>query len=155
MNRILVLGMALVAAHQTGCASARYVQRDTEGGVVAIPDKSNAWPSYNRNKAEELIREHVGTDYEVVEEWAAKTDPPPKPERNAATNTPLIVLPSEGPWNATGQLVEATEWRIRYRKRTPGSDAATSSGVVPAGHQIPTPALGHDAIIPPPVLPAE
>jgi hypothetical protein len=41
----------------TGCATARVVSRNPDGGVVAIPENSNYWPYHYRDKAIELIKE--------------------------------------------------------------------------------------------------
>src|SRR5205814_1598984 len=54
MNRLALLTVA-AAAGLSGCASpARYVEKTTDSGIVAIPAPTDSWPTYNRSAAQEL-----------------------------------------------------------------------------------------------------
>jgi hypothetical protein len=164
MNRCLVLA-AVVAA--TGCSSARYVQRGVDEGIVAVPDRSNTWPTYNNDKALTLIKEHVGPDYEIVEEWVSKsggTGVPSgnglKPMRDPATGTQFIFQsndPRSAGAPATDQA-EATELFIRYRRRAAGGgdwlpSAAATASATPRLHS-PGPATGVRPASNPEIVPA-
>ena len=65
--RLAVCYAASLAA-LAGCNSARYVTVTSEGGVVAIPDNSNNWPSYNHKHAEELIQAKCPGGYVIERE---------------------------------------------------------------------------------------
>jgi hypothetical protein len=56
-----------------GCTSARYVQVTRDGGIVAIPENTNVWPTYYRDKAMALIQEKCPDGYEIVWEEEAVT----------------------------------------------------------------------------------
>jgi hypothetical protein len=62
------LVLCVLAALPVGCSSARLVYVDKEGGIVAIPNNSNRWPSYHRHDAEELIRRRCPNGYDIVKE---------------------------------------------------------------------------------------
>lgn len=70
---LLYGGFMLGLIGLTGCASARYVQVDQEGGIVAIPSNSNVWPSYHRDKAEALMRQKCPNGYVIEREEEAVT----------------------------------------------------------------------------------
>ena len=128
MNRILVAFVAAGAAHAAGCTSARYVQRGMDEGVVAVPDRSNSWPSFNNDKAINLIKEHVGPDYEIVEDYPSSTGPqPPRgngltPVKDPSTNNQMFFMPNDTRPRAlpTNDQAHGTEVHIRYRKKSVG-----------------------------------
>ena len=73
MNRF-VFGVVAIIAGLSGCASpARFIERTGDSGVVAIPANTDVWPSYNRTEAMDLIRKHVGSNFEIVEEREVPT----------------------------------------------------------------------------------
>ena len=51
----------------TGCSSARYVSRDQERGVIAIPSTAT-WPVDHREKAMELMQSHFPQGYIIEKE---------------------------------------------------------------------------------------
>ena len=67
--RVAALGALLVGLG--GCASARYVAVDADGGIVAIPNNTNCWPTYNRKAAEELMRQKCPQGYVIDREGEA------------------------------------------------------------------------------------
>jgi hypothetical protein len=146
MGRQVVLVVAgLLTSGLSGCASARYVQQGADGGVVAVQNGSNDWPSYNLNKAFKLIEQHVGPEYEIV--WQGEqvvgqaTTNNQNVQREVGTNSEIPFLPAEKTivTNSTTSR-DVTEWRIHYRKRLPGPPAP--SGVVQTGHTVPAGPVG-------------
>ena len=51
----------------TGCSSARYVSRDQQQGIIAIPNTST-WPVDHREKAMELMQAHFPEGYVIEKE---------------------------------------------------------------------------------------
>jgi hypothetical protein len=52
-----LLPALLLLAGVMGCGSARLIQLAPDGGVVAIPSNSNAWPFCYRDDADRLMAE--------------------------------------------------------------------------------------------------
>lgn len=68
MNRFILFAAAGLVAGLTGCASsARLVERNATGGVVAVPDAAH------RDDALALIEKQAGRDYMIVEEREVPT----------------------------------------------------------------------------------
>jgi hypothetical protein len=115
--------------------TARYVQKQSDEGVVAIPSNSNYWPTFNRDQALKLIQDHVGADYEIVKEKSVvsgqvtttdqQTTETPMPTRNGQTPSGTQTSVSQ-----TTRSADVTEWYIYYRKRSTG---VPTRPVVPAG----------------------
>lgn len=117
---VAVLGLVTLAG---GCATpARYIEKKGDEGVVAIPANTDAWPSYNRRAAIELIQKHVGVNYEILDEREVVTGQ--STHNNQQVNTEQTVnrtipfLPAEKQTitNTTTQR-DITEWRITYRRK--------------------------------------
>ncbi|MBX9582652.1 MAG: hypothetical protein K2X87_20280 [Gemmataceae bacterium] len=142
MVRVVLL--PLVVAGLAGCAGggARYVSKQGDGGVVAIPADTDAWPTHYRKKAEELIVRHVGPDFEVVGEGEVvtgqSTNHDQKVQRDKTFNTTNPFLPAEKDTiNTTTTTRDITEYHITYRRR--GSAGVPAAGpVTPAGGSIPS-----------------
>ncbi len=123
-----VCGVFLLAS-LAGCATttARPILRDRDGGVVAIPDNSDRFPDYNRSQAEDLIREHVGNNYEIVREEEYVLGPVTTSETSTTKRTFLNwLLPWRAAENATTSSTSLTknqtEYRLQYRKAGPPSE---------------------------------
>ncbi len=58
-----------------GCSQVRLVQDTADGGVVVIPNNSNQWPSYYRNRAEYLMKRKCPEGYVIVSEQEDKDNP--------------------------------------------------------------------------------
>jgi hypothetical protein len=101
----LLLGVGVMTG-LSGCATARYVERHADGGVVAIPENSNHWPTYYRQSALDLITQHVGPHYEILE------------EREVVVGQQTNNNQQMGPDFLAGITTtrELTEWRIAYRR---------------------------------------
>lgn len=116
---LLLLGISLAVA---GCQSARYVMRDQTQGVVAIPDNSNSWPSYNRKKAEKLMQEHFPEGYVIDREEEAVIGQTTNFSENS--NGSLIPVGKKptigigvGSTSGTATTTNATEYRLFYHRR--------------------------------------
>jgi hypothetical protein len=126
----------------SGCSTARFVQVGQDGGVVAISNNSNRWPTYNRDRAMALIKEKCPNGYEIVAEEEVVTGQ--VAHTNSTTNTqeaPAVVLgganSSNGSSRSSGSFgsiaipvgtaqqdtvqttsySDVTEWRITYRAK--------------------------------------
>lgn len=154
MKQVLLVAAAVVAAASTGCSSARYVHRAGDEGIVAIPANTDTWPSNNRSNAMKLIEQHVGPNYDIVEEREVKTGQTTTNNQNtnkeATFNTSVPFLPAEKQTTTTTTTThDVTEYQIHYRKRagtlvgTPGGGPGPvgglpmGGGVTQAGAQVP------------------
>jgi hypothetical protein len=158
MTRVFLLSAVVVTvASLTGCGTARYVSKQGEGGVVAIPNNSDDWPTHYRQNAEALIRQHVGPNYEIVDEREVVTGT--KVANNQQAQTEQIANRRNPSMPGTKETVtdtttatNITEYRITYRRRGPvgggfpGATAASAGlppadmagpGVVPVGGMVP------------------
>ena len=128
----IILGVVLLVC--CGCASARYVSKGPNEGVVAIPCDNQT----NRRKAEELMANHFPSGYEVIfeEETPVGTvthvqkktqdegialmsfQPDPDSEHQAGLKLNLPGA-THRHTHATYTTEDKTEWRIHYRKKYP------------------------------------
>ncbi|MFO0851063.1 MAG: hypothetical protein U0871_21285 [Gemmataceae bacterium] len=145
MKRVLVLAAAVAAAAGSGCANARYVQKGTDEGVVAIPSNSDSWPDYQRTKALDLIQAHVGPSYEIVNEQEVVTGHTTvnqqDTKREATINGTIPFLPAEKQQvTTTTTEVPQREWQIHYRKvaGVAARPPLPGAGLLPAGGPPPT-----------------
>lgn len=132
MGRSLFLpAVAVVTIGLAGCgSSARYVAKDIDGGIVAIPSDTDVWPTHNRKHAEDAIRRHVGPDYEIVSEGEVVTGQVTNHDqqvRRDKADTPVkgLTVEKEGV-SATSTTRDITEYHITYRRR-----AAAAAGTPP------------------------
>jgi hypothetical protein len=150
MRRISLLpAVLLTVAGLTGCGStARYVAKRGDTGVVAIPNNSNAWPTYNRRNAEELIRQHVGPDFEVLEEREVVTGTSvsnnQQVQREQLTNGRYLPIEKDTVTNTTSTR-DTTEYQITYRRRSGPAVGGLIGSRGPGGL---TPATGPESIVP-------
>lgn len=144
MRRVVLLLLSAAAAGLTGCASgARYVSKQGDTGVVAIPADTDAWPTHHRRKAEELIARHVGPDFEVVAEGEVVTGQSTRRDqqvqRDQTFNTTNPFLPaSKDTINTTTTVRDVTEYHITYRRRGSTAAVPTLGPVTPAGGVLPS-----------------
>lgn len=120
MTRSTLCAVALVAG-LSGCATQpKEISFDpqTGMGVVAIPAKTDVWPTYNYSQAMALIQKKVGPNYEILDEQTVSTG-------QQTTNNQTI--DKNQTFGAT-TTTDVTEYRIVYRKR-PG--AMTGVGALP------------------------
>ena len=114
MRRILAL-LIITSLFVTGCTSARYVSRDQERGVIAIPSIST-WPVDHREKALALMQAHFPQGYiiEKEEEVVIGTETQNHTDVHAhEIGNSNIYLGGETTHTTT---TDKTEWRITYRR---------------------------------------
>ncbi len=114
MHRILALLMT-ASLIITGCSSARYVSRDQQQGVIAIPSTST-WPVDHRQKALDLMQNHFPQGYviEKEEEVVIGTETQNHTDVHAhEMGNSNIFLGGETTHTTT---TDKTEWRITYRR---------------------------------------
>jgi hypothetical protein len=66
--RLLPVAAVLLLVTVSGCGSARMIQSSPDGGVVAIPSNSNAWPYQYRDHADKLMAMKCPNGYDIVRE---------------------------------------------------------------------------------------
>ncbi|HEY1187314.1 MAG TPA: hypothetical protein VGE74_06630 [Gemmata sp.] len=122
MKRFGVLALVAALSAAGGCASsAKFVERKADSGIVAVPDDSNQWPNYNRRVALKAIEEHVGPNYEIVDERTVKTGRQSRsslPDTNETLNPRNPGAPAyrNASTHATA-LPEQTQYQITYRRK--------------------------------------
>ena len=112
-----ILCAGLVAVGAVGCSNARYIQKDANGGVIAM-SADNSW---NRKKAEELMKEHVGAGYQIVEEkeviTGQVTTNHSDTQHELGVNSAIPILPANKQvTTTTTSTKDVTEWQITYRR---------------------------------------
>jgi hypothetical protein len=134
MNRLMI-GVAALVAAVSGCATpARYVEKNPESGVVAIPANTDTFPTYYHTEAIDLIRRHVGSNFEIVEEREVPTGQMTVNNQHVNNDD---MFKSQTVKNTT-MTQEVKEWHIVYRKkaspvRGDGMQLGASGGLAPAG----------------------
>jgi hypothetical protein len=125
----------------SGCATpARYLSRESTGGIVAIDSNTNSWPSYNRKRAEELMAAHFPGGYEIIREDEVVVG-------QTTTNNTLTNRETQPTWNPlvdkeqvtttqTSSTQDRTEWRIYYRPKTFTTSTLPQEGksIIPASN---------------------
>jgi hypothetical protein len=130
MRTLTALVFILASCSIIDYGTARHVTVDSTGGCLAIPTNSNDWPTYYRQKAEDLITAKCPNGY-VIEREAevvtgqtvttnTTTDSTPPPVVGVPLGPDGIALASFGPTTDhirhTTNVQDRTEWRIWYRK---------------------------------------
>ena len=131
----------IVALTGVGCANARYVQQDQHGGIVAMSRNSEG----NREKAMKLITDHVGPDYQIVEErevvTGQETTNHANTQKELTSHSEIPFLPAERRTTVTTSTTrDLTEYQIVYRRQGTISSPPLVNGVPvvqPAGAQVP------------------
>ena len=120
MNAIRVVFPITVLIIFSGCSSARYVMRDPDRGVVAIPSNSTAWPFNHRKKAEQMMQEHFPEGYVIdLEEETVVGKTTQFQENHDDKAVEVAEGVSVGSASASGSTTttDKTEYRIFYRRR--------------------------------------
>ena len=123
MNRgrvVLSLLAALIAVGVSGCQSARYVLRDSDRGIVAIPANTNIWPWKHREDAEKLMNQHFPAGYRIdreFEEVVGKTTTSGEDTDGQTIQLAegLLTLDT-GRRRSTSTTTDVTEYRIEYHR---------------------------------------
>ena len=103
-----------------GCSSGRYVMRNGDRGIVAIPANTNAWPTRNWDHATELMSQHFPEGFEieheeevVIEETTSYGENVKKDIAQVSENTTV----HSGTTSGSATITDKTEYRIHYRRR--------------------------------------
>ncbi len=104
----------------TGCSSARYVLREQDRGIVAIPANTNMWPWKHRDDARKLMKDHFPTGYRIdreFEEVVGKTTTTGEDKDGQTVQLAggLVTL-DNGRTNSTSTTTDVTEYRIEYSR---------------------------------------
>ncbi len=67
-RRMLHFVLPFIAVCVCGCLAVRIAEEKPEGGVVVMPNNSNQWPTYYRNRAEYLMKQKCPDGYVIVNE---------------------------------------------------------------------------------------
>jgi hypothetical protein len=110
-----------------GCCQARLVRSDSYGGVVAIPDNSNTWPTYNRKNAEELMMQKCPQGYRIEEESEFVTGQLRSTHTEGNQHSVAYQVLGVGNVDTTEDVRDLTEWRIRFRAKDAPPVAQTTS----------------------------
>lgn len=120
--RWLVLLLACAYLSAAGCGGARYVVKEANGGIVAIPYNGNAWPMYYRDKADKLMADHFPEGFVVEREEEAVIGQ----RTEYSQNNNGVILPvgkkptvglAVGGTSGAATTTNQTEWRLYYRRR--------------------------------------
>ena len=108
---VVLIGLVLAC----GCATARHVVKDAEGGIVAIPSNSER----NREKAVELMKQHLPEGYviEREEETVIGQTTHQQVDHGSTIEGNEKRTSESGQTRATATTVANTEYRIFYRRR--------------------------------------
>jgi hypothetical protein len=118
---------ALLLASVSGCAGARLVRETSSGGVVAIPAKTNSWPTYYEDSARKLMAQKCPNGYTIVsaEEVVVgqKTINRNTSDTNVTDMTGQKRWPPSTQTSATNtnvqETVNQTEYRITFQAKDP------------------------------------
>lgn len=131
----VVLLLAAVAAG--GCAApAKYIEKRADSGVVAVPDDSDSWPTYNRRAALDKIQQHVGPNYEILDErrvvTGQTTQASQQTQNDYTLNKRNPAQPGERQTTTgTATQQDVTQWQITYRRKpAAGAGEVTTAGAV-------------------------
>jgi hypothetical protein len=95
-----------------GCNSARLVTVSGQGGVVAIPNNSNCWPMYHRDKAIALIEHQCPQGYVIDREEEVAVGTLTTEHQEADTSSITAVLLKKQ--NTVMESRPVSEWHIVF-----------------------------------------
>ncbi len=131
-----------------GCNHARLVQRsENGGGVVAIPDNTDSWPSRNMRRAKDLMAKQCPGGYVIEREQEVVTGQVTQTNTNTNRHgVPVLSAVGLGPTyedqQTTVSATDVKEWRIWFRpKDAPPSTILPAGGLAPPGGVIPASAV--------------
>jgi hypothetical protein len=132
LTACLVMGLS-------GCCTARFISVDADYAVVAIPNNTNDWPTYNRTHAEELMHQKFPQGFVIDHEGEVVTGTTQHTNTNTETKgdqllAALKVSPIEQQTHQTTSFENKTEWRIWVRATgAPPRPEGPPEGVQPVG----------------------
>ncbi len=99
-----------------GCGGGRYVLKEGDQGIVAIPTDTDRWPEYYRTKAHDLMMKHFPEGYVIEKEYEVVTG-------TVTTNHEYTDTDHVGPFVLSEETEtrtsthNTTEYHICYRRR--------------------------------------
>jgi hypothetical protein len=129
-----------------GCGQVRLIRDAPDGGVVGIPNNTNEWPSFYRNRAESLMKRKCPEGYVIVGEQEVEDNPTTRDGRK-----PNEDFEYEGAY-IRNTTYNRKQYRIAFR-----SAAAAKNDPPPAARPSRTPPKveNKDELPPPRPLPSE
>jgi hypothetical protein len=117
---VLLLVVGGIVAGLTGCSSARYVLRESDRGIVAIPANTNMWPWKHRDDADTLMQGHFPKGYQIdreFEEVVGKTTTSGEDTDGQTVQLAdgLVTLDT-GQRRSSSTTTDVTEYRIEYSR---------------------------------------
>ena len=117
---VLLLVVGGLVAGLTGCSSARYVLRESDRGIVAIPANTNMWPWKHRDDADTLMQGHFPNGYQIdreFEEVVGKTTTSGEDTDGQTVQLAdgLVTLDT-GQRRSSSTTTDVTEYRIEYSR---------------------------------------
>ena len=115
---VLLLVVGGIVAGLIGCSSARYVLRESDRGIVAIPANTNMWPWKHRDDADTLMQGHFPKGYQIdreFEEVVGKTTTSGEDTDGQTVQLAdgLVTLDT-GQRRSSSTTTDVTEYRIEY-----------------------------------------
>lgn len=121
MCLLFLLG-SLIPAVMSGCTQVRLIENAPDGGVVSIPNNTNLWPTYYRNRAEDLMDRKFPEGYTIVNEQVVEDNPAARDGRK----------PNEDfEYNGAYERIthyNRKEYHITFRRGAPKKNAHPSPG---------------------------
>ena len=146
-GQLIVAGIfCALVAFCGGCAgSARLVARDNSGGIVAVPENSNRWPTFYRKHAEELMQANCPDGYTITKEEEVVVGQIQYTHTTTdRTGSPFLAAlhidPINERSNQTTSYEDRKEWRIYFQAK--GAEPVPS-GSLPAPPTTPPPPPNH------------
>ena len=117
---VLSLAVVVTVGCLSGCHSARYVLRETDRGIVAIPANTNMWPWKHRDDADTLMQGHFPNGYQIdreFEEVVGKTTTSGEDTDGQTVQLAggLVTLDT-GQRRSSSTTTDVTEYRIEYSR---------------------------------------
>lgn len=121
-NKILLAGISACLMLSIGCMqNAKYVEKHPDWGIVAVKSQKD------EKDAHELIRNHIGEKYVIVDNYAAPS------------KTPGGFDPKSGVQQASAKTSDGMGWYIKYAKSSlPNSQM--QNNMAQTGRPVGTPA---------------
>jgi hypothetical protein len=140
MSRAAVLGLVVLVAGLSGCATpARVIRQDPASVVVAVPDNTNVWPFYYQDEARQLAGGYVkdpvlisSQRVKVGEQVTSATDTTRR-EVNGRSFGDVVTSAS------TTSVSDKYEYHLEFRSSSPlrGPVTTTSGPDAPAASLLP------------------
>jgi len=128
-----------------GCGQVRLIRDAPDGGVVGIPNNTNEWPSFYRDRAESLMKRKCPEGYVIVGEQEVADNPTTRDGRK-----PNEDFEYEGAY-IRNTTYNRKQYRIAFRS------AAAKNDPPPSAHPPKTPSKDEnkDELPPPRQLPTD